>query len=297
MMVKQVKRVMRPVALAAIGVASRGRVAGEDLDQASSAVRFLRQRGYDVTLSYWNQDDDSPAAVVAAYENALRAIDRIGGASYLSIKAPAFGFDARLFDGLLTRSQALGIPLHFDSPGPEDAERTFALFADCRAAPASAIGCTLPGRWKRSLGDAERLASLPGAIRVVKGEWPDPDAPAWDAERGFLDVVMRLAGRTGSVRVATHDSVLAQESVRILRRAGTPCDVELLYGFPVRSLVPQLRGLGVPIRVYVPFGHGWAPYCLQFVRSRPRFAWWLIRDSLSGPYRSGFPALQSGTAE
>jgi proline dehydrogenase len=134
------------------------------------------------------------------------------------------------------------------------------------------------------------------AFRVVKGEWPDPEAPAVDPGRGFLDVVTHLAGRARSVRIATHDSRLAKQSVQILRDAGTPCDLELLYGFPVRKLLPEALKLGIPIRIYVPFGHGWIPYCAGYVRRRPAFMWWLIRDSLAGRYQDSFSQVEPPTA-
>jgi proline dehydrogenase len=291
MMLKLSRKLVRPCVQQMIVAVSRDRVTGEDLENARTVAAFLRKRGYEVTLAYWNRDHESPAAVVSTYEEALHAVGGIGGHAYLSIKAPAFGFDARLYDGLLTQARELGVPLHFDSLGPEAADRTFSLITDRAAAPLQAIGCTLPGRWQRSAEDAERLAGLGVAIRVVKGEYPDPDAPTLDPKKGFLDVVARLAGRAGSVRIATHDSDLAQRSIRILRQAGTPCDLELLYGFPVQGLLPQLKDMNVPIRVYVPFGYGWIPYCLKHVRARPAFLWWLVRDSLAGRYPDGFAEL------
>jgi len=67
-----------------------------------------------------------------------------------------------------------------------------------------------------------------------------------------------------------------------------------LYGFPVRRTVPQFHAVGVPIRVYVPFGYGWTRYCVEYVRSRPAFLWWLARDSFAGRYLGGFPDIRSG---
>ena len=285
-------RLLRPAVHVTLAAVSRERVIGEDLENARTAAVRLRNRGYEVTLAYWNRDGESPVAVVSKYEEALDVVRAIGGCAYLSIKAPAFDCDSHLYEALRTRAQERAVPLHFDSLGAEFADQTISLVTEPPAPSLPTIGCTLPGRWRRSPEDAERLAGLGVAIRVVKGEWPDPDAPTLDPERGFLEVVERLAGRAGSVRIATHDCDLAQRSIRILRQAGTPCDLELLYGFPVRRLLPQLQDMDVPIRVYVPFGHGWLPYCLDHVRARPAFLWWLVRDSLAGSYPDGFPELR-----
>ena len=40
------------------------------------------------------------------------------------------------------------------------------------------------------------------------------------------------------------------------------------------------RRLGVPVRVYVPFGPGWWPYALDKALARPYLLSWMIRDRL-----------------
>jgi len=288
---------LEPVVRGTLAVVSRGRWIGEDLQAASTVATHLRARGYDVTLAYWNRPGEAPDAVVRRYREVLDAAKAVGGSSYLSIKAPAFGADAGLYAELLARSREMGVPLHFDSLGAENADEIFALAAEGAPSPQSPVGCTLPGRWSRSPHDATRLADANVPIRVVKGEWPDPDAPTLDPTKGFHDLVCRLAGRAAPVRLATHDVGLARRSIDILRRAGTPCDLEVLFGFPVRTLLPLIATMGVPIRVYLPFGQGWLPYCMRHVRAHPTFLWWLARDSLAGPYPDGFCVLRAGPRE
>jgi proline dehydrogenase len=285
------RKLIKPAIYLALTAISRNRAIGEDMENARTVAVALRSRGYDVTLAYWNGDGESPTAVISKYEDAMDAVGAIGGGAYLSIKAPAFGCDADLYEALRTRANQREVALHFDALGPEFADQTLSLVTDHCVGRAPAIGCTLPGRWKRSPVDADRLAPLGVAIRVVKGEWPDPQAPDLDPSEGFLDVVAQLAGRAGQVRIATHDPDLARSSIRMLRQAGTPCDLEVLYGFPIRRLLPQLRDVDVPIRVYVPFGHGWLPYSLARVRARPALLWWLVRETLSGEYLDGFSTL------
>lgn len=292
-MLRYARKIGRPVVHEMVRAVSRDRVIGDNVANAGTVGTFLHARGYEVTFAYWNRDDDAPELAMSRYTEALDALAGIGGNAYLSIKAPAFGYDVPLLEGLLGRSRELGVPLHFDAQGLQTADRTFSLITDVIGAPLDGVGCTLPGRWQRSPGDAERMADLGLSIRVVKGEWPDPDAPRLDPATGFMDVVARLAGRARRVRVATHDPDLARRSIEMLRAAGTPCDLEFLYGFPVRRLLPLPRDLAVPIRVYVPFGHGWIPYCVGYVRNRPAFLWWLARDSLAGRYRNGFPVRPS----
>ena len=268
---------------------SRTRVTGETPEAAKTTAGHLLGRGYSVTLAYWNRDDDSPGTVVSNYERTLDVMKGMAPGSYLSLKAPSFAFDADLYHRVLIKARSSGVPLHFDSLGPEDADRTLDLIARHTPPPLADIGFTLPGRWRRSVKDADTVAGLGLPVRVVKGEWEDPADSKADPVTGFLAVIRQLAGKARHVRVATHNGDLAEQSIRILQQAGTPCDLELLYGFPVRHVFPRVRPFGVPIRLYVPYGHGWVPYCVKHVRTRPGFLWWLMKDQLAGRYEDGFP--------
>jgi proline dehydrogenase len=284
------KDMARPMVQRLVAAVSRDRVVGERLPDALEAARALRRGGYRVALAYWNRTGEPASDIAARYRETASTVPDLGEGAYLSMKAPAFASDAGAFGEFLALAQSLGAQLHFDSAGIDAADDIFTLLEMCSPASDS-VGCTLPGRWMRSLEDAKALRDADRPIRVVKGEWDDPSAPGVDPSRGFLDVIARLAGREAPVRVATHDSDLAARAIAMLRLGGTPCHAEMLYGFPVRGLVPRLVALDVPIRVYVPFGYGWVPYCLDYVRQRPSFLWWLLRDSLGGSYPRSFPVL------
>ena len=144
------------------------------------------------------------------------------------------------------------------------------------------LGCTLPGRWVRSLDDAERATEKGLAARVVKGQWADPDAPDRDGREGCLEVVRRLAGKARLVAIATHDVPLAERCVRVLQETSTPVELELLHGLPMRGALSMARRCRVPVRVYVPYGESWLPYSLDYVERHPEVMLWLVRDLLGG---------------
>jgi proline dehydrogenase len=95
-------------------------------------------------------------------------------------------------------------------------------------------------------------------------------------------VIDRLCGRAPAVAVATHDVALLTEAVRRLQAAGTPCEVELLYGLPFRAPALAARQMGVHIRLYVPYGHVAATYGIADIRRTPAALWWLAQDLLLG---------------
>jgi proline dehydrogenase len=123
---------------------------------------------------------------------------------------------------------------------------------------------------------------------VVKGEWADPDWDGRDVDSDYAGLVAGLAGRAAPVAIATHDPGLAERALKLLLESGTPCELEQLRGLPSRRTVAIARRLGVPVRVYVPFGPGWWAYALDKALARPYLLSWMIKDRLGRPEKAPF---------
>lgn len=261
--------------------AARAYIAGPELEDAMGTCRRLHDLGFGGTICFWNVGSDSPKRVADAHASALALLANEKMDCYLSVKLPSLNYEWALVSELLEQARCKNTLVHFDSLEPETADQTFSMLA--RAARSYPhLGCTLPGRWARSVADADIAVDLGLHVRVVKGQWPDPQHLEMDPREGFLNVIDRLAGRARSVAVATHDPELGRDALQRLRRVGTPCSLELLYGLPVKSALKVASEMDVPVRVYVPFGHGWLPYSLTQARSNPRVFWWILRDLITG---------------
>lgn len=295
--------------------AARAYVAGDCLDDALAFSGGLSVRGIHSTLGYWDAVGDPPEEVYAAYCAAIDGLCRERRDTYLSIKFPALGFSEQLLEQLVLRAKVAELPLHFDSLAPDTVDRTWSAIQnvmrhaekrgrDSRekrgrdsfldggqmatgvetrkpTVSCSDLGCTLPARWKRSPDDALWAADHRLAVRVVKGQWPDPTAPRYDPRRGFAAIVERLAGRARAVAIATHDLQTARFAIQRLQQSGTPTMLELLYGLPTQRQIRLARELGVGVRIYVPYGAAYLPYCLAQLKRRPWQAWWLLRDAFA----------------
>jgi proline dehydrogenase len=196
---------------------------------------------------------------------------------YVSVKAPSLQYSQDAMLRLVAACEPGNLRVHFDSLARDSAEPTRILI-DRLLLRYPTLSCTLPGRWKRSLEDADWAIDRGIAVRVVKGQWFDPDATWLDPHQGFLDVIGRLAGRARSVSVATHCPKLAATALQRLREAGTPCELELLYGLSSRAALGVAAKMGVRARIYIPFGYGWLPYSLLQIRRDPRILWRIAKD-------------------
>lgn len=247
-------------------------IPGEPTRAAADRCARLGRHGLATTAGYFASSDARPAAVAAACCELAEALAALGGDTLLALKAPALAFDI----GAL-REIAAGVPLAFDALAEPHAARTLSLAEELGGA-----GVVLPARWRRSAGDALRLREGPGRIRLVKGEWADPAGDVPDVAAAYLDLAASLAGRRAAVAVATHDPALAEASLRLLKAAGTPCELEQLRGLPRRRTMAIAHRMQVPVRLYYAFGPGWWPYAADKALARPYLPIWAIKDLLGG---------------
>lgn len=262
-------------------------IGGETVEDALAVARRLAGEGVPNTLGFWDTGADSVRQVADIYLDTVGRLSASGLDGYVSMKPPALRFDDELASQLAETAAAAGIRLHADSHGPEVADRSAAMLETMllHLSPDD-LGTTLPGRWSRSLADADWAVDRRLAVRVVKGQWPDPADPERDMSTGFLEVIDRLAGRARHVAVASHDLELADSAITRLRAAGTSCELELIHGVPMADSLEWARRNDVAVRVYVPFGKGFIPNAARLLRHNPRLAWQIARGVVTDRRRS-----------
>lgn len=227
----------------------------------AAAARRCRRIGLAGSVGYFHRAGAAPAEIVAAYRAVAGGCDAV-----LAVKAPALGFAEAALAALV----ATGREIVLDAHAEPQAAPTLAL-----ARRFAGVGAALPARWQRSAADAAALRDAPARLRLVKGEWADPAGDMADIPAAYLALARQLAGRAAPVGIATHDPALAEAALTLLREAGTPCELEQLRGLPRRRTMAIAARLGVPVRLYCPFGPGWWPYALDSALDRPYLPrWW-----------------------
>lgn len=275
-------KALAPMAMPVLRFATRSYVAGTSLADAMAVAKRAAEQGLASTVCYWNDGGEDPQQVLAKYLAVLREIETAGLDGNLAVKVPALWGRRDLVEAVVQRVRYGGQRAMIDS---HDADAADAKYAIVRQLGADRLGCAIPGRWERSLADAEHAIAVGLSVRVVKGQWPDPKRPEIDPRAGFLRLIDLLAGRARHVSVATHDTPLADEALRRLRAAQTPCELELLYGLPLQPSLGAARKAGVKTRLYIPFGTAWLPYSVSRAAQNPRVLLRLLRDLARG--RSG----------
>ena len=273
------RELLKPMVMPILKQASRAYVAGDDLDQALDLARRMRGAGLSSTLCYWNDGTEEPELVANEYLRILSASKENGLDVALAMKLPALWEQQKQVDRVVERARELDLPVIFDAHDPHKSDDILACLD--KTGP-QGMGWAIPGRWHRSLEDAERAIELGVRVRVVKGQWPDPTDPDLDMREGYLRVIKRLAGRASFVGVATHDAPLAAAAMEILAKAGTPFEQEFVFPLPIEPALEEGKRYAAKARVYLPYGSAWLPYSLKRAINNPIMLYWLARDALLG---------------
>jgi proline dehydrogenase len=275
--------------------AARPYLGGETVEDALCVAARLAREGHAVAFSHWDIGSESAAEIEAIGLDAMTALSGTAYESYLALKPPALHFSRPAARRLASASKAHGIRLHFDSHGADVVDLQTAMLAEMlEVVGPECLGTTIPGRLDRSPDDAEWAIARGLAVRVVKGEWPEPGVAPCDLRKKFLDVIDQLAGRARHVAVATHDLVLGQAAIHRLRAADTACEIEVLLGMPADPLLAWAKSNDVRTRVYVPYGRGFIPNAVGILRHNPRLALTIARAQLvPGRAQRGQNALTS----
>ncbi len=255
-------------------------VAGPELADAISVCRRIAEHNILLTVAHWRGDSELPGQVL---KNCKAAIDSIAAERFdgqLSVKVSDLRYDPHLVRELACYASRRRVPLQFDAVDAQTQDKTMELIEDAHAIW-ELVGCTLPSRWERSIEDAERAIRSGVSVRVVKGQWSDPKGNGIDCRRNFRVLIEALAGRCAHVFVGTHDRQLGREALMILHASDTRCELEQMLGLP--SIAKSAaEPLGIPVRLYVPFGAPYLPYNIRYVSHRPAMIAWALNGLLTG---------------
>ena len=131
--------------------------------------------------------------------------------------------------------------------------------------------------------DLAMVDALPGSVLEIGRTCVHPDYRSGAA-------IGVLWGKLAEILILErHDFLFGCASVVLgetgaataLAEAGTPCELEQLRGLPAKRTSAAARRLGVPVRLYYPFGPGWLPYAVNSALARPYLPIWALRDALA----------------
>jgi proline dehydrogenase len=261
-------------------------VAGETAADALDVLERLEAHGLLTGVTYLGENVTTPKAAAAAadvygslVEEARRRRLRVTPSLKLTHLGLALGEDVALENVERVLQRAGETWVWIDMEGSAYTERTLALYRRLRRRWRN-VACVLQAYLHRTEADLRGL--VPGGVRLrlCKGAYLEPADRAFgrkaDVDRNYA----RLAGMLFSKEAqaagayaafATHDERLIRVIADRAREFGLGperYEFQMLHG--IRPDVHQtLLGLGVRLRVLVPFGEDWYGYFVRRLAERP----------------------------
>ena len=260
-------------------------VAGATPADALECVHRLTADGLAATVDHLGEevDDDAGAdATVDAYRallDALSSKDLARGAD-VSVKLTALGLDqdrAGALDrarAVLAAARAVGATMTIDM---EHSALTTVTLDTVRALRGDdpSVAAVLQAMLYRTEDDARALGAEGARVRLCKGAYAEDASVAYqrraEVDASYRRCLATLMGAPCTPLVATHDPAMVTAALELAAAVGRdPSEYELQMLLGVRP-DEQLRlsGIGLAVRVYVPYGTEWWGYLTRRLAERP----------------------------
>ncbi len=276
-------------------------VAGEDIEEATNAIREINKIGCTASFDHLNESVASVAETegeVTEYRNILARIDETGIKSNVSIKLTQFGLGIdpelayRNARAVVADAAQRGNFVRVDMEQSAVTQITIDIFRRLRAEfGLNTVGLVIQSYLYRTYEDAQSLLQIPARIRICKGaynEGPDVAFPEKaKVDENYIRVMQLLLDSSAQGLyhgIATHDPNMINATIRYAREKKIPqgaFEFQMLYGVR-RDLQEKLAKDGHSVRVYVPYGKHWYPYFMRRLAERPANIWFVAKNFFKG---------------
>ena len=257
-------------------------VAGETPATALAHVDDLNARGVSGILNllgeHYAERADADADAMA-YVGLVETIARRDADACVSVKPSQIGLDVGpdVFRENLARiveaADAVGTFVWMDMEDHETTDVTLDAFERHALATDGTVGVCVQANLKRTREDLERLADLPGKVRLVKGAYDEPPSIAYteksrvnESYRDCLEFMFEAFD--DGVAVGSHDPAMMEVASELYADHGTPYEVQMLMGVRETAQYELAADDGVDVYQYIPYGSKWFSYFYRRIRER-----------------------------
>lgn len=268
-------------------------VAGESVDSALGHVEKLNSRGVGGILnllgehytSYENAEADTAEYIELVEEIAARDLD-----ACISVKPSQLGID--MSDDLFERNferivEAADCFVWLDMEDHTTTDTTLDVFERHTRETDGSVGVCVQANLLRTGEDLQRLASLPGKVRLVKGAYDEPADIAFTdrskVTQVYLDQLEYMFREfDGGIAVGSHDPEIIDHANRLHDTYGTPYEIQMLMGVRENAQFDLVENSEAEVYQYIPYGSKWLSYFYRRLRERKENIGFAARAIISG---------------
>jgi len=272
---------------------ARNFLAGETPAEAVAHATALNTNDVGVILNLLGEhyrDRREAAADTRAYCRLIEDIDRADLRACVSVKPTQLGLDIseecfrEHLDHVVAQGQTHDVFVWLDMEDHETTDATLDAF-EHHAREYGDVGVCIQANLRRTGDDLERLAGLPGKVRLVKGAY-DPPADVAYQSRDRIEEAMRTHLRymfqafEDGVALGSHDPELVTLAADLHETYNTPYEIQMLMG--VRSSAQLDLAAHHEMWQYAPYGEKWLSYFYRRVTENVENARFAARAMLPG---------------
>lgn len=247
-------------------------VAGETIATALEETAAQNEAGLRVILNQLGEHYDDPAAAASDrddYIRMIRDIDAMDLEACISVKPTQLGLDLSEETFRENLTDILDVAADHDNfvwldmEDHETTDATIDAYVDMVESYGGMVGVCLQANLKRTPDDLERLAPLPGKLRLVKGAYKEPQELSY-RKRSRVDEAYRslitqaFEQCDDGIAMATHDDDMLELAKQLHDEHGTPYEIQMLMG--VREDLQRELAKDHEVYQYIPFGDKWLSY-------------------------------------
>ncbi|GAA0210092.1 proline dehydrogenase family protein [Halobaculum roseum] len=265
-------------------------VAGETPAAAFDHVRRANEDGVKVILNLLGEHYRERSAAAADAEAYVSLIRDIGGTDLdacVSVKPSQLGIDIGddVFRENLRRvveaGDEHGVFVWCDMEDADTTDATLDAFEELTREFDGGVGQCVQANLRRTREDLDRLADVPGKIRLVKGAYDEPESIAYtdkaDVNEAYReDLEFLFKEREGGIAVGSHDPKMVSLAAELSAEYGADYEVQMLMGVR-EDEQRRLAEEGVETWQYAPYGDKWMSYFYRRVRERKENALFALR--------------------
>ncbi|WP_129114403.1 proline dehydrogenase family protein [Halegenticoccus tardaugens] len=256
-------------------------VAGEVPAVALDHARRTNEDGVKVILNLLGEHyrEQRPADEdAAAYRGLVEDIAGSGLDACISVKPSQIGLDVgedvfrRNFGEIVAHASERDVFVWCDMEDHTTTDATLNAYEEFAREFDGGVGVCVQANLRRTREDLDRLADVPGKVRLVKGAYDEPSNIAY-TKKGEVDEAYRedlefvFDRFDGGVAVGSHDPAMIRHAIDLHEEHGTPFEIQMLMG--VREDAQRdLAAQGYEVWQYAPYGAKWFSYFYRRVRER-----------------------------
>jgi len=255
-------------------------VAGESPAEAIEHTRDLNDRNVKAILNLLGEHYHERGPADEDAEAYLRLVDDIESTdadACISVKPSQIGLDVgtEVFhenvERIVDYAAARDVFVWIDMEDHDTTDATLDIFEELTRRHEGGVGVCVQANLKRTDDDLERLADLPGKVRLVKGAY-DPPAEVAYKEKSAVNAAYErqleymFEHFDDGVAVGSHDPRMIERATELHDEYGTDFEIQMLMG--VREEAQTDLADEYEVWQYVPYGDKWLSYFYRRVMER-----------------------------